>query len=523
MFIPFRRRINTQFPRALASSTADWPDGIVVLANRAPVRHEDGTKKTIRTVRSASGLVTALEPLIERKGGVWVAHGAGAADKRAVDSRDGVRVPAGKPRYRLRYVWLDDATHRGYYFGFANEGLWPLCHDVNVTPQFRDDDFAMYHAANEQFAAAVADEARGRHPLVLVQDYHFALAPRMIRRTMPASPILTFWHIPWPRPRTLRACPWAFELLDGLLASDVIGVQTDEDRFNFLACIESFVDAQVDYTMHTVRYRDHRTAVRVCPVGVDPANHAARSAPPVHVCRAMLRRDLSVADHALVGIGIDRLDYTKGIQQKFLAVERLLERHPDLPGRFVFLQVAEPSRDCLPAYQQAREEIVATRDRVNARFGTATYQPIHLREHHHDAADVYALYRAADFCFVGSLHDGMNLVAKEFVAARTDEQGVLVLSETAGAAHQLRAALLVNPRAIDQSANALAQAIAMSTAEQMKRMRLLRANVTTYDARWWAEHLVTETLGMCRHRQTAGTTHLGQLPSGQQVIWSLGH
>ena len=469
----------------------DKEDHMIVLANRAPVKH-DLTGGGVVAARSASGLVTALEPLLRTYSGTWVAHAAGSADASVVDALGGVDVPPANPQYRIRYVSLPDEEYRGYYCGFANEGLWPLCHTANVQPVFRRRDYEMYRAANTRFAAVVADEARGGSPLVLVQDYHFALAPGIVRQRLPHSAVVAFWHIPWPRPRTFRTCPWALELLEGLLGSDIVGLQTDDDRRNFLGCAEALPGAEVDLSDSTVEYHGRVTTVRAYPVGVDCAHDALQSAPPPARCRELVCRELDLPAGVRLGVGIDRLDYTKGINQKFLAIERLLEMQPDLVGRFAFVQIAEPSRDCLAAYRDARTELIETCARVNARFGTAAGVPIRLVERHHEPADVYRYYRAADFCFVGSLHDGMNLVAKEFVSARGDERGVLVLSQFAGAAQQLRAAVLVNPLRIDQSAEAIANALGMPPIEQAKRMRLLRANVASFDASWWARQMVDD-------------------------------
>jgi trehalose 6-phosphate synthase len=338
----------------------------------------------------------------------------------------------------------------------------------------------------------VADEAGADSPIVLVQDYHFALAPRMLRQRMPQSRMVAFWHIPWPRPRSFRACPWAVDLLDGLLGSDIVGFQTDDDCRNFLGCVEAFLDADVDLSERTVEYRGAVTAVRAFPVGVDCADEVMRSVPSSAACREQVCRELGLPADVRLGVGIDRMDYTKGITQKFLAIEQLLDSRPDLVGKFAFIQVAEPSRDSLAAYRAARTEAMETCERINARFAPAAVQPIRLLERHHEPAEVYRYYRAADVCYVGSLHDGMNLVAKEFVAARSDERGVLVLSQFAGAAQQLRAALVVNPYRADQSAAAIAQALDMPSIEQAKRMQILRANVTAFDASWWAGQMVEE-------------------------------
>ena len=483
-----RRRGNTvEAAAARPGTTLAW-SRVIVLANRAPLKHDLSPDDRITVTRSASGLVTALEPLIEAHSGTWVAHGSGDADTRVVDARGGLDVPPANPRYRIRYVALPPDEHRGHYYGFSNEGLWPLCHDAGVAPVFRPHDFQMYAAATRRFTAAVAEEAAPRS-LVLVQDYHFALAPRLLRQSLPSSTVVAFWHVPWPRPHVFRACPWARELLDGMLGADIVGLQTRDDCLNFLACVEALLDGPVDVTADGVTYRGHATTVRAYPVGVDATN-PVRSVPGIAACREQVCRDLKLPADVRLGVGIDRLDYTKGIPEKFLAVERLLERRPDLRGRFVFLQVAEPSRDCLPEYQAERARIADVGGRVNARFATRGYQPIRVIEAHHELPEVYRFYRAAELCLVGSLSDGMNLVAKEFVSARDDERGVLVLSECTGAAQQLRAAVLFNPRDVHQAAEALAFSLDMPAAEQAIRMRLLRANVRAFSASWWADQLV---------------------------------
>lgn len=477
------------------SSTPPAPSRVIVLANRAPFRHERDAQEQIVASRTAGGLVTALEPLVQAYSGVWVAHGAGTADPLVVDDRGGLNVPAGKPRYRLRYVQLDEDAHRGYYYGFSNEGLWPLCHTVAVEPVFRRADFHMYQAVNTQFADAVTEEAAGVSPIVFVHDYHVALVPRTLRQRLPASPVVAFWHIPWPRPSVFRMCPWGRELLDGLLGSSIVGFQTHDDCRNFLACVESTLSADVDACQSTVWYRGYSTSVRTYPVGVEWASQVASATPSSALCREYTCRELHLPSDVRLVVGIDRLDYTKGIREKLLAIESLLEQQPALRGRLVFVQVAEPSRDRIPAYRATRALIVAASHRINARFGTASYVPIRLFETHHEAADVYRLYRAADVCYVGSLHDGMNLVAKEFVCARDDEHGVLVLSQFAGAARQLHAALLVNPYDVDGAAAVLSAALRMPIDEQVTRMRLLRANVSTFDAAWWSRALLRDAIG----------------------------
>jgi trehalose 6-phosphate synthase len=481
-----------------------------VLANRSPFRYQRGPDGLVHVQRSAGGLVTAVEPIVNACSGTWVAHGEAIAGTASADAAVRPEMLPANTRYRLRHVRLSEEEHQGFYAGFANEALWPLCHAVHVKPIFRTSDFRYYRIANQRFAEAAVQEALGSRPLVLVQDYHFALAPRVLRTRLPASTVAVFWHIPWPHARVFATCPWAKELLDGLLASDVVGVQTTEDRENFLDSVQSCLGAYVDREFGVVWYRNHRTLVRDYPVGIAWDNDAARNAPPRDACRSRVQRRLNLSADVRLGVGIDRLDYTKGIEEKFLAIERLLETRPEFRGRFVFAQVAEPSRDSLAAYRAVRAEIVRTSERVNARFGSGSWQPIVLLDTHHEPSEVYELYRAADVCYVNSLHDGMNLVAKEFVRARDDERGTLVLSQFAGASHQLKAALIVNPYAVDESASAIARALDMSDAEQTARMRQLRDIVLRTDTFWWADRVLRDAKRMSDGVQPVRENHHSQ-------------
>jgi trehalose 6-phosphate synthase len=465
---------------------------VIVLANREPIMHDRAADGRIVARRSAGGLVTALEPLVQACSGVWVAHGAGTADRAVVDRRDGLDVPPASPQYRLRRVWLDRLEQQRYYYGFANEALWPLCHRAYVQPVFRSDDFTTYRAVNARFVEAVHEEAQGDSPLVLVQDYHYALAPQMLRERLPLSTIVAFWHIPWPAARDFEICPWARELLEGLLGSDILGFQTQSDCRNFVETVESSLDADIDLEQHVITYEGRRTFVRAYPVSIEWPNRWVCQSAPIEACRHAVRRQLDLEPDVQLGVGVDRLDYTKGIHEKFLAVERLLETHPELRRRFVFVQLAEPSRECLPAYRDLRSRLRATVDRINLRFGADRYQPIVLLEAHHEPEEVYRFLRAADLCYVGSLHDGMNLVAKEFVSARDDDRGALILSRFAGAAGQLTGALVVNPYAIDDSAHALFTALNMPDDEQSRRMRQMRSTVAEFSTHWWAGQILQD-------------------------------
>src|SRR5688572_2225769 len=358
----------------------------IVLSNRGPISHDRSADGMTRTRRSAGGLVTALDPLVQACSATWVACGTQAGDTHAT-AVGGLDIRSATSRYRLRHVCLSEEEYRGYYYGFANEGLWPLCHGVGVQPVFRTHDFLTYRSANVRFATATADEATCAAPLLLVQDYHFALAPRELRHRLPLSTIVTFWHIPWPPLHVLRVCPWARDLVYGLLGSDIVGFQTPLDCENFLTSVEKILGSDIDRMSGTVMHRGQRTQVRSYPVGIEWNNDIVRAAPPVSVCRDQVRRDLALTADVRLGVGVDRLDYTKGINEKLLAIERVLEQHPELRGRFTFVQVAEPSRECLPEYRSAREQIRATAQRVNERFAGGENQPILLRESHHEPAE----------------------------------------------------------------------------------------------------------------------------------------
>jgi trehalose 6-phosphate synthase len=461
---------------------------LIVLANRAPCTVHRDAGGQFRTTRSSSGVVNAVEPLMQSGAAVWIAEGvrteAAAAREPAV-----VPIRRGAMSYRLHRVFLDPLERRGYYEGFANSALWPLCHRTSVEPLFYATDFQAYERVNRVFADAVADEARGPAPNVFIQDYHFALAPRLIRKQLPSSRIAIFWHIPWPRPERLEICPWSQCLLDGLLASDLIGFQTAADRRNFFECAARLAHVDVDDDANVVTWRGRQVQAGVYPASIAWPGEWA-SAAPVHVCRADVRRELQLSDLVQLAIGVDRLDYTKGLEQKFLAVERLLERRRSLAGRFALLQIAEPTRGTVPIYRDIRARMLQTVERINQRFGGSGPGPIILRESHHAPATLARYFRAADVCYVGSLHDGMNLVSKEFVASRDDLRGVLLLSAFAGAADELTDAVHVNPYDIDASAAALARALEMPGHEQAARMRTLRQVVASADATRWGARIM---------------------------------
>ena len=489
-------------------------DDVLIVSNREPYIHVRRKDNVIEIQRPASGLVTALEPVMRACSGTWVAHGAGSADRDTVDSHDHVMVPPDKPAYRIRRVWLSEAEERGYYYGLANEGLWPLCHIAHTRPTFRAEDWAHYQSVNRRFADAVVQETRTEDPIVLVQDYHFALLPRMVRERLPRATIITFWHIPWPNPEAFGILPWREEVLAGLLGSSIIGFHTQFHCNNFFDTVDRFLEARVDRETFSISYGGELTEVRRYPISIEWPPSPLASLPPVAECRARVRERLGLPAELLLGVGVDRLDYTKGILERFLAVERLLELEPAWIGRFSFVQVAAPSRSSIDEYQNFEARVRALAERINKRFGRPGYLPIVLLIEHYDAARVYELYRAADLCYVSSLHDGMNLVAKEFVASRDDEQGVLILSQFTGAARELAEALIVNPYDIEQSAVAMHVALTMPAAERAARMRTMRHLVQEFNVYRWAGRMLLDAARMRNRRRVVSQTREARRGAG---------
>ncbi len=468
------------------------PDAeVLVISNREPYIHnrENGN---ISLQTPASGLVSALEPVIRACGGTWIAHGSGNADRETVDRDDKIRVPPDAPCYTLRRIWISDEEQDGYYYGFANEGLWPLCHIAFVRPQFREADWRQYQAINERFADAVVQEARTPDPIVLVQDYHFALAPRMIRERLPRATIITFWHIPWPNAETFSICPWKERIIDGLLGSTILGFHTQFHCNNFFETVDRFVESRIDREHATVTSGGHETMVRAYPISIEWPPKALAGQPSIALCRSEVRQTLGLAADVKLAVGIERFDYTKGILDRMKAVDDLLTRDPAWKRRFTFLQVAAPTRSKLASYSTLQSEAVALAKDINSRHGDDSWQPVVLLIRHHEAADVFRLFRAADVCIVSSLHDGMNLVAKEFVAARDDEKGVLVLSSFTGASRELSEALIVNPYNTHEMSAALDTALRMPDHEQHERMRLMRQQVRQWNVYRWAGRMLID-------------------------------
>ena len=466
---------------------------LIVVSNRQPYIHELVEGK-LRYVVPAGGLTTALDPLMQECGGTWVAHGGGKGDWYAVDEANKILVPPDDPAYTLRLVWLTEEEEQGYYYGFSNEALWPLCHNAYTEPVFDAGDWEIYKAVNQQFANHVLNEIDGRPVAVFIQDYHLALLPRLIRDADPDVITGQFWHIPWPNPEIFRICPWQSELLDGMLGNDLLGFHIGDHCSNYLNTVAGALNSQVDEEYNRVNYRGEPTVVRPFPISVD-FEQICWEARSGYVTEEMDRLvDEWDLDGKVVGLGIDRIDYTKGISHRLRAIGRFLEKYPEYLGKVVFIQAGVMSRTNIDAYQQLSDQIDRLLDEINGRFGRYGWQPIIYLPNDLPNVTLLALRRLARFCVVSSLHDGMNLVAKEYVASRFDEDGVLILSPFTGAAHELTDALIVNPYATEHFADAVRYAVEMPYEERHARMVNMRAIVQENNIYKWAARLLVELM-----------------------------
>jgi trehalose 6-phosphate synthase len=468
---------------------------LFVVSNREPYMHVFNEKdKSIDTIIPASGVVTALEPVLRACNGTWIANGSGNADREVVDAKDQLRVPPDHPSYTLRRVWLSDEEDKGYYEGFSNEGLWPLCHIAHTRPIFRPEDWLQYQNINRRFADVVLQEMEGTEsPILLAQDYHFALLPRMVKEGRPDARVAIFWHIPWPNAEVFGICPWQRELVDGLLGADLIGFHIQTHCNNFLETVDRALEALTEWDRFAVNRQGHLTRVRPYPISVafPETSNAINESRSAGAERAALCAELGI-EASLFGVGVDRVDYTKGILERFRGIERFLELNPAYQQRFTFVQIGAPSRTDIERYKNFLAEVSAEVERINARFQAGRWKPIVFLKKHHSHQEIARYYNAASFCMVTSLHDGMNLVAKEFVAAREDERGALILSTFAGAAHEMSDALLINPYDVSQLADTIHRALEMTEEEQAMRMQRMRHDVRERNVYRWAAHLLSD-------------------------------
>ncbi len=466
---------------------------VFAVSNREPYEHVYQGSSITWSV-PPSGLVTALEPVLRASDGTWIAQGTGDADRETVDDNGRLRVPPDDPQYTLRRVWLSKEEEAGFYNGFANEGLWPLCHIAHTRPVFRTEDWEQYRSVNQKFAGVLVEEMRGENePVVLVQDYHFALLPRMIKERRPDARVAIFWHIPWPNSEAFGICPWQKELLDGMLGADLIGFHIQAHCNNFLETVDRALESRIDWEHFAVNRRNHLTTVRPFPISV--ATNGENGKPASPAAASLLLRELG-GRPTFVGLGVDRIDYTKGIPERLRGIERFFELYPAYRKKFTFVQIGAPSRTHIKSYQDLMREVEGEVERINQNLRTGSWKPIVFLARHHTHKEIEAYYREADLCMVTSLHDGMNLVAKEYVAARHDEQGALILSRFTGASHELPDALVVNPYDTDELAQAIHTALSMPIDETRARMRRMRSAVKENNVYRWAGDLIGELAGI---------------------------
>jgi trehalose 6-phosphate synthase len=461
----------------------------VVVSNREPYIHQH-EGDTVICRRPASGMALALDPVVRASRGLWVAHGAGTADQEVSDDRGRVRVPPEKPVYTLKRVWLTKEQEENYYYGFANSALWPLCHLAYRRPVFNDAHWRAYQEVNTLFADALVEEIGNRKAFIFVQDYHLALLPRLLRERVPQAIVAQFWHIPWPNPEVFSICPWKHELLGGLLGNDILGFHIRHHCLNFLDTVDTEMEARLDRESTAVVHHGHTTRIRAFPISADFAAIEKQAAGKDTEARMSELRKKYRLPRENLGLGVDRLDYTKGIPERLVAIGRFLERYPDYRGRFTFLQVAPPSRVHVEEYRRLSDEVDRLVEQVNWKHRDGSWVPIIYVKEHLEQPILYALYRMARFLLVTSLHDGMNLVAKEFVAANVEESGVLLLSNFTGAARELGDAVMLNPYAADEVAEQIHAALEMDAAEVRWRMRRLRESVRKNNIYHWATDVI---------------------------------
>ena len=478
---------------------------LTVVSNRQPYRHTFKNGELV-VDRPAGGLTAGLDPIVQQTDGIWVAWGDGDGDRQATDEQDTVRVPPEEPAYTLKRVWLSESAVADYYYGFSNRVLWPLSHGLTEHVTFEDRYWEQYREVNQQFADSVVEAvetdtvenaAETDQTVVWFQDYHFGLVPRFVRETLGERALLSqFWHIPWPEREVFRDCPHGAELLGGLLANDLVGFHIPRYCANFLDCVATMLpNASVDWNERSVDYKGHTTRIRAFPMGVDTEGIADHAAAPDEGFWDRFRADHGIPDDQQVAVGIDRLDYTKGIPERLAAIEQLLETNPNWRGEFTYIQKATPSRTEIPEYRELGRQVDRAIERINSRFGTDGWQPIIEINDYLSEEALYGLCRHSDLAIVSPLADGMNLVAMEYVSAQIDHTGVLVLSEHAGA-HELlgSAAISIEPTDTETFADRLDLAASMPDAERRQRMEALRSTATETDIQSWMASVFEATL-----------------------------
>ncbi|MDD5044197.1 MAG: trehalose-6-phosphate synthase [Candidatus Omnitrophica bacterium] len=467
-------------------------NALFVVSNREPYLHIiDDITGAPKCVRPASGVVTAIDPVMCACGGTWIAHGSGNADRKFVNSKDKLGVPPGDNRYILKRVWLSKEEEEGYYYGFSNEGLWPLCHMTHTRPVFRETDWQMYTKVNQKFADSVLAELPSKNPFVFIQDYHFTLLAKMIKEKRPDTTIALFWHIPWPNPEVFSTCPYQEQILEGMLACDLIGFHVQSHCNNFLETANRLLESRVDTEKFSIVRFGKETFVRAFPISVNGHFKQAASSPDLLKEIERIKKEYEL-EGKIVAIGVDRIDYTKGLVERILAVDRFIEKNPQYKNKFVFIQLAAPSRTHIKHYHDLMNEIDELVEKKNWKYSEGEWRPIIYLKRHFSQEEIKPYYALADICIVSSLHDGMNLVAKEYVASKADLKGALILSRFTGAARELTDSVLINPYSIEEFADAIKLAVEMPPEESRKRMENMRKIISENNIYRWAGNIITE-------------------------------
>ena len=465
---------------------------LVIVSNREPYTHYR-KGEGISWYRTAGGLTTAMDSMAAACDALWVCYGDGDADFDVTDDTGHVRVPPANPRYTLKRLPLSQEEVEGYYEGFANETLWPLCHIAYIRPRFLLNDWECYRLVNKKFADAIAEETPERG-IVFLQDYHLCLVAKFLKERRPDLTTVLFWHIPWPNPEIFRICPWKKEILEGLLANDILGFHLDFHANNFAQTVDQELESLIDWDRRRITRNKNLTLVSAYPISIDfTATFTQALDPETEQAERVLIEELKLTG-LKIGLGVDRIDYTKGIPERLDAIERLFEKYTVYRGKFVFLQIGVPSRTHIEDYRRVIERIERRCDEINARFSQGDWKPLIFLKGRKSFDELLPLYRLADLCVVSSLHDGMNLVAKEFVAASGNDRGVLLLSRFTGAGQELEQALLLNPYDTESFTEALKEALDMPAEEQRLRLERMRTTIAENNIFTWAQAILNDVV-----------------------------
>ena len=466
-------------------------NALYMVSNREPYMHtiNEVTGKA-ECIQPAGGVVTAIDPIMRACGGMWIAHGSGNADRQFVNSKDKLGVPPEDDRYILKRVWLSKEEEEGYYYGFSNEGWWPLCHITHTRPIFRESDWQEYIKVNRKFADSVLEELPANPPFIFIQDYHFTLIAKMIKEKRPDATIALFWHIPWPNPEVFSTCPYQEQILEGMLACDLIGFHVQMHCNNFLDTANRLLESRVDTETSKVIRFGKETSIKSFPISVD--DNSCHDISPEDSGRLEVIRKEFDLENTIVAIGVDRIDYTKGLTERILAIDRFLEKYPEHKKKFVFIQIAAPSRTHIKRYHDFAGEVDELVEKTNWKHSDGNWKPIIYLKRHFSQEEIRPYYMIADICIVSSLHDGMNLVAKEYVATKKDLDGTLILSRFTGASKELTQAILINPYSIEEFADSIRLAVEMPAEEKSSRMTQMRNTIRTNNVYKWAGNIITE-------------------------------